>query len=108
MIRGTTPKITYRIKSNVDFEKIKEIWITLKDYLDNEETFAFSKDEIDIDAEARTVTVALSQVETLALEDGKTRVQLRWLDENGEAYASNITELELKPILKDGVIDVDE
>lgn len=106
MIRGTTPSIKFHITSMFEFETIEEVWITLKTW-ETEETFKYSATEVDIDAENKTITISLSQEDTLAFEDGTVELQLRLLDTNHLAYATDIFEVEMKRILKDGVISAE-
>lgn len=103
MIRGTTPDIVMHIQSDFDFSKIVEVWITVANF-DTEETFKYSAEEVAIDEEAHTIGVSLSQEDTLAFEDGEVEIQMRLLDVNNMSYASEIYEVKMDRILKDGVI----
>jgi len=103
MIRGTTPFITYRVKNDFDFSKISEIWITVATW-DAEETFKFTASEVELDPVAKTITISMSQENTLAFEEGTVEIQMRILDTDGLAYATKVCELEMNKILKDGVI----
>lgn len=103
MIRYTTPTLTFKITSEFDFSKISEVWFTIANF-DTEETFKYSAEEVAIDEDEKTISVMLSQEDTSAFEDGEVEVQLRVLDENNLAYATDIFEVEMKRVLKDGVI----
>ncbi len=58
----------------------------------------------DIDHNSSVVTVSLTQEETLSLDKGEARIQIRWITSNGHAAASPIKTVNIAPILMDGVI----
>jgi len=104
MYRGTTPNLSFHIISDVDLTKIKEVWLTIADF-NVEETFKYSAEEVAIDNEAKTISVQLTQEQTLVFEDDSTvEIQMRVLDDSDLSYVTKITEVEMKRILKDGVI----
>ena len=48
--------------------------------------------------------ITYTQEETLKLRKGKGYIQLRWVDNSGEAYASEIKEIDIETVLQEGVI----
>lgn len=106
MYRGTTPTISFKITSEFDLDTVKEVLITLKTW-EVEKTFAYSENKVYVDSLAKTVSIGLSQEDTLEFEDGTVEVQMRLLDDSDVAYASEIYEVEIERILKDGVIKVE-
>lgn len=102
MIRGTTPTIILNLSTSVDLSEVKEMWVTLKSAL-KEKTF--EKSELTIQPSSYSVSLTLSQEDTLEFSAGDVRVQVRFLMNNGRAYASNIKQLRMDEILKDGVIE---
>lgn len=106
MFRGTTPAITVHITSQFDFSAISEVWITLKTW-ETEKTFKYSEADVVINKSDKTLTVNLSQEDTLAFEDGEVELQVRVVDRNRLAYATDVFVLEMKRILKDGVISAE-
>lgn len=104
MYRGTNPGISFRITSeSFELSNIKEVWITLKTW-ETEKTFVYSKGEVFVDEISRTIAVTLTQEDTLEFEDGTVEVQMRLLDTSDNAFATQIFEIEMERILKDGVI----
>lgn len=103
MFRGTNPFLTYRVKNDFDLEKIQEVWITLATW-DIEKTFKLSNNEVSIDPVAKTITISMTQENTLSFEEGSVEIQMRVLDTAGFAYATEVREIDMKKILKDGVI----
>lgn len=101
MYRGTTPTIIFHVKSNLDLKTMKQIWVTFKSVI-SEKTYEIN--ELVINSEEKTITVEMSQEDTLKFYNGVVKTQIRFLDEYNRAYASNIKELELNNILKEGVI----
>lgn len=103
MYRGTTPTFTFKVNTDIDLNEIAECWITFKSKLGNKEkTFVLS--DIIVDPVEKTLTVALSQDETLYFNTGSLEVQIRLRTNNDLAYASDIKEVLTKRILKDGEI----
>ena len=100
MFRGTTPTIQVNL-SNVDFTNVSELWFTISQLgrvIINREL-----DEVTI--EGTTISVTLTQEETLALRaNANTRLQVRLLMADGCAMATPIVKLDVNAILKDGVI----
>ncbi len=101
MYRGTTPTLIYNINSNLDLNGMLQIWVTLKTLM-YEKTF--SKDDIIVNNENKTLTIELSQEDTLNFYGSNVETQVRFLDSNRKAYASNIKKIILDNILKEGVI----
>ena len=101
MYRGTTPTIIFRVKSGLDLSKMKQIWVTMQNAVSE---ITFDKNDIAVNSEEGTITLELSQEDTLAFCSGVVKTQVRFLDENDRAYASNIRNLEMGNILKEGVI----
>ena len=64
----------------------------------------FDMSDLIIDAEAKTITVAMTQKETLYFDNGKVLVQIRLRTIDDLAYASDIKEMTMNGILKGGEI----
>lgn len=110
MYRGTTPTIVLQLNSDVDLSELEQIWVTFKNK-SAEKTYDI--DEVELDNENKTVSVTMSQEDTLAFQtcgnlQGKVEIQIRLLDQDGIASASNIAEVNLLRILKEGVIEAEE
>lgn len=101
MYRGTTPTITLKLNTELDFSKIVQVWFTVKS-----ETADITKDfsQVEIDNDEKTISATLSQEETLMLKAGDVRVQARVLTDDDKAFATPIKTTKIGTILKDGVI----
>lgn len=111
MFRGTTPTIYFHITNeDINFNDIKEAWITLKNKT-VEYNFKLSKGRVLTNLSNKLLFVRLTQEETLSLnEDNKAFVQLRLLLNSNvfdRALASEINQIDVKDILKEGVIDLE-
>lgn len=116
MIRGTTPTIVFKVKSDIDIDTMKEIWVTFKRRT-REFTLKMSKGEVDVetiyatnsvmDKPIRRVKCYMKQEYTLFFDEGKIEAQIRFLDDDNIALASKIVVMDLKRVLKDGEIYVD-
>lgn len=100
MRRGTTPYIT--IQTDQDLTAYSYVVFTIEDRTGK---------EIDVDSNSGNmqvntgnVVVKLSQADTLALQKGGVKMQIRAVDTGGNAIASNIMQANLEDVLKDGVI----
>lgn len=105
IIRGTTPTVTFKIHSSLDLNDIAEMWITFQKKIGattKEKTFTL--DDVSIDAEEQTVTLVLTQEDTLDFAEKAISVQMRVRMNDDMAYASGILETTIGKILKDGVI----
>lgn len=104
MYRGTTPTLIFNLSKNtvLDLTDVDEIWVTLKlaPYIKT-----FERDRCVIDTEHKTVSVTLTQEETLELPVSKVSAQIRMLLNNGKALATNIVSINVNAILKEGVIE---
>lgn len=107
MFRGTTPSLVFKINSGLDLSTLAQVYITLENKYTE---VTFNKDDVTIDADNNEIKVNMSQEDTLAFDMGgkirdKVIAQIRFLDNKGMAYASNEVEIDLKRILKEGVIE---
>jgi len=103
MYQGTTPKLIFKLLDNLlDLSSAVEIWVTLK-LTPYTKTFDISR--CAIDNENKTITIELSQEETLEMPASKVESQIRILLGNGKALATNIVKVDVNRILKGGVIE---
>lgn len=100
MRRGTTPYVT--IQTDQDLTGYSYVVFTIEDRLGT---------QVDVDNRSGnmqvsqySVTVKLTQDNTLALQKGGVKMQIRAVDTGGNAIASNIMQANLEDVLKDGVI----
>lgn len=103
MIRGTTP--THVFKTNVDLTDVSELYITYEQGITTLEK-SLPDCEIETVDEKSTITVKLTQNETLKFADSgyMADVQIRVKYMDGSVLASNIIRVPISRILKDGVI----
>lgn len=103
MRRGTTPTITLKINTELDLNNVSECWVTLKDNLGAKQK-TFTIDNIFIDPELKTIEIAMTQEETLMFNTGVVNIQVRIRLNDDQAYASDIKQIKMQSILKDGEI----
>ena len=106
IIRGTTPTLTFHVKNELlDLDEIAEIWVTFKTKAGvkiKEKTYTI--EDVLIDSAEHTITLNLTQEDTLDFADTNMVVQLRVRFNNDVAYASSIMDIDIGHILKEGVI----
>lgn len=102
MYRGTTP--THIFTTDIDLSDADVVYITYKQ--NGQNVIEKAKADITFAAEGQTYTmsVGLTQDETLALDDTAVAVQIRARFGDGRAVASNVNTVPVRQILKDGVI----
>lgn len=98
MIRGTTPTLEFVLP--FDTSLLAEAFVTFE-----------QKDEVVLDkplSECKTdgnkLTVELTQQDTLKLDNGLVRIQIRARTHGGDALASDVILTSVGEILKDGEI----
>lgn len=101
MYRGTTPTIQINVNGSDDLTSYKSIYVTFKQM----PSVLIEKTKEEIDVNPDSVTIQLTQEDTLQFQPGAVMVQLRAVDESGMAIASNITTIQAERILKEGVIE---
>ena len=100
MTRGTTPTHTFTIPEELDVSTLSVIYITYSQFGRR----VIEKDIEDIIISDQTLSVTLSQVETLLFRPGEVEIQIRAKTTGGSAYASTIVETTAERILKNGEI----
>lgn len=106
MIRGSTQQLIFNIGINT--EEVSQLWLTFS-HSNRLNAEIFTKEINDVILDGTTLTVPLTQEETLALNEYNIKekvvyVQLRVLLEDGQALASNVVEITVEHLLKDGVL----
>lgn len=101
MYRGTTPSITLKLNTTINFDEIEKIWVTISSKI---KEVTIEKDRMDFDNEAKRISFTLTQEETLCFNEGNAEIQARIKMINGKAYCTTIDRTKINKILKDGVI----
>lgn len=106
MIRGSTQQLIFNIGINT--EEVSQLWLTFS-HSNRLNAEIFTKEINDVILDGTTFTVPLSQEETLALNEYNIKekvvyIQLRVLLNDGQALASNVVEMTVSHLLKDGVL----
>lgn len=97
--RGTTPSVSAELP--FDTSELEEAYLS---FAQNGRT-VFEKDISDMELSGETLTVRLSQADSLKLSAAyTTQIQLRCVFPDGSAAASEIVTVSTGAILKDGVI----
>ena len=106
IIRGTTPTLTFHVKDEtLDLNEIADIWITFKTKAGvKPKEITFGIEDVVIDDVERTITLNLTQENTLDFTDSNMVVQLRVKFNDDMVYASSIIDIDIRHILKEGVI----
>ena len=103
MYRGTTPTISFKINTDLDLNTLAECWVTFETRLGTREK-TFDMSDLIIDPETKTISVTMSQEDTLYFTAGTLQIQIRLRTTDDLAYASDIQEMTMNGILKDGEI----
>lgn len=106
LIRGTTPRITAKIKNDIDLHTLVEVWV----YISQRNKVRVDKtiDDVIFDYENNYIIVSLTQEDTLALKRGIALIQIRALTANEQALSMEAQDVEVIEIYKGGVIEEEE
>ena len=100
MRRGTTPTIKIDVKgcNLADFDSV---YVTLK-----QKALSIDKFGDDLDIQNNAISILLSQEDTLRFDASYkyVDVQIRAVNKEGVAIASNIRQIPVEAVLKEGVI----
>ena len=100
MYRGTTPAFDFKLNTDIDLEQVEALYVTFKS---RSKELSFDRDGCTINNETKTISVRLTQEQTLQFGAGNVSVQIR-LRVGKEAYATPVKNIDISQILKDGVI----
>lgn len=93
MYRATTPMITFNFPENIDMTQASDVKVTFKS---NRYGYKLTKTADDLVVEAHSVSVFLTQEETLKFGLGSSEAQINWLYNEGTVMkraCSNIVAL---------------
>ena len=99
IVRGTTPTFELTFPNTVDFTTVDHIYVTFR-----KNGVAITKSGSEIQNSEHTITVALSQEETLQLGTGTIEIQVNWTF-GGLRAASDIVPYQFDPQLLPEVLD---
>ena len=100
MTRGTTPTITLTV-NEVDLTDLKSVYVT---FCQSGKMLTKRKGDEGVEITEHTVSVLLSQEETLKFCPGTAEVQLRGLTNGDNAFATNVGRVTVKEVLLKEVI----
>ena len=93
MYRATTPTITFNFPNNIDMTQASDIKVTFKS---KRHGYKLTKTSNDLTVTEHTVSVLLTQEETLKFALGESEAQINWLYSEGNIVkrgCSNIVDL---------------
>lgn len=102
MTRGTTPTITIKLKSDIDLTELKSVYVTFQQ---GQKLLTKAKGESGVEVGANSVSIFLTQEETLFFSTGTADIQLRGLTEDDEAFATTICKVNVNRVLLSEVIE---
>lgn len=95
MGRGTTPLYTIKF-TGISLQDIGDIYITFEQTKSNQE---LTKHFPEVAVGDGYAYVQLSQAETLAFQKGSAKMQIRFLDNNDNAFKSTIVNVQVSDVL---------
>lgn len=98
MRQGTTPTIQITI-NDIDLNEMQNIYVVFE-----QNGYILKKESSDLDVEGNTISVLLSQEETLNFKEGTCNIQLRMITKGGVAIASPIKTTKVYRVLNKEVI----
>ena len=85
MVQATTPTFVLTLPDTVDLTEPSHFYFTLR-----QGNIRIEKSDSDLVIDGQTISVYLSQAETLTLTPGIVKLQLNWTYANGSRACSNI------------------
>lgn len=101
MRRGTTPTLKIRV-TGVDLSELENIYITIRQ---GDAEVTKTSGDYQLEVVGDMIYAPLTQEDTLKFRQSCVWVQMRATTKDGLALASNIRMMEMKDVLKDGVIE---
>ena len=100
MTQATTPTFILTLPNSVDLSEAANVYFTLK-----QNNVEIEKKTSDLQIDGQTVSVFLSQIDTLQLTAGTAQMQLNWTYENGGRACSNIVSVNVTENLLKAVVE---
>lgn len=105
--QGSTPKITCHIPEDIDMSMIDNVWLYLAQNIDGvNDTIVvdkkYSQEEVVIDPAEHTLSVKLTQKDSLALNCGVATIQIRLHYSNDDSNTSQEDRVRILPAYKKG------
>lgn len=100
MTRGTTPTYIINFEETVDFSTVAS-WLVTFSQMGHE---LLSLDNPIVDLTENTLTITLTQEQTLLFQKGVASIQVRGMFGDGVAFASNIGCVPINPVLDERVL----
>lgn len=100
MVQATTPTLVLTLPNDVDLSEPAHFYFTLK-----QGSTVIEKQDADLVIDEHTVSVYLSQAETLQLREGSVSIQLNWTYTNGSRACSNIVTVQVSENLLKEVVE---
>ena len=100
MVQATTPTFILTLPDTVDLSEAANIYFSLR-----QKNVIIEKSNDDLTVDGQTVSVYLSQAETLQLVSGAAQIQLNWTYANGSRACSNIVSVQVTENLLKEVVE---
>lgn len=100
MTQATTPTFILTLPNSVDLSQTENVYFTLR-----QNNVSIQKSTNDLVIEGQTVSVFLSQLDTLQLTAGTAQMQLNWTYNNGSRACSNIVSVNVTENLLKAVVE---
>ena len=100
MVQATTPTFILTLPDTVDLSQAANIYFSLR-----QKNVIIEKSNDDLTVDGQTVSVYLSQAETLQLVPGAAQIQLNWTYANGSRACSNIVSVQVTENLLKEVVE---
>ena len=100
MTKGTTPTYILSFKEEINFSEVTHWTVTMK-----QRNAIVNIDNPIVDVENSTLTVVLTQDQTLKFTTGDASLQVKGKFTNGTVFASDIQRVHVNPILDERVME---
>ena len=103
MYRYTTPTLPITI-SDVDFSEVSKFRIAIEQKGHDDLLFVVDATDERVDAEHKTINLALTQEQTASLSAGYAKMQVRIVYPSGSVQATPIVQVTVKDVLDEVIV----
>lgn len=102
IIRGTTPTITMTVNNDMDISTLVDVWVYISQGGKTKIDKKFS--DLSFDYANKSMSVTLTQTDTLALKAGDALIQVRAITSDGVALGMVAQSIDIEEVYKNGII----
>lgn len=102
MYRGTTPTLTFKVNTNLDLLSLSDLALTIQS---SSYTKTWHKSDVQIDRDEKTISLTMTQAESLKFSAGVASFQILFKTQSGKILPTPVYKnIRIEDVLKGGVL----